>query len=110
MVCSQEYQRFVADGQYLEGSITILKQTSVMVNCFADHRPILGPDDSRLGELRAVAQWFIACEEAVKKSNLSKKESLMSRETRDDTMSLLLGFDEFIQNHFNESKVSIVPA
>lgn len=81
-----------------------------MVNIFSDMRPVLGPDDPRMGQLEQVATWFMSWEDEVGKSTLSGKEqkaALMSRETRDDTMSLLLGVQELVKNHFTKSCLSL---
>ena len=65
-------------------------------------------DDTRLKELDNLAKWFQLWESSV--SQEEKKSALMTKETREDTMSVLKGFGQLCQNHFKVSDLSIVPA
>ena len=110
----QEYQRSLPNEQQspLEGAIALLEQTKIIIDVFADLRPIKGTDDTRLKELQGVTVWFMAWEDSVSSSTLNKKEqkeALLTRETMDDTMSVLLGFGQLCKDHFAKSIISIVP-
>ena len=84
-----------------------------MVEVFGDMRPMYGVDDARLPLLQKVAEWFLAWEQAVADSDLTKAEkkaALPSQETRDDTISVLYGFQEFVVNHFKQKgAAAIIP-
>jgi hypothetical protein len=74
---------------------------------------VFGPDDSRLGKLQAVAQFFADWEDAVKDLELEPREHekrLLSEEACNDLQSSIIGFISFVKIHFQNSHVQIVPS
>lgn len=76
------YRESLGDGgSELDVTIELLKNTSVLVENFRDHRPILDISDDRLKQNRDVLNWFVEWEN----SNPTQKEKLLiSHQTRDD--------------------------
>lgn len=97
----------------LDGTIALLENTSKMIDIFSDMTPICGSDDVRLSELRKVAAWFQEWETAINTcstmSQTEKTAAMLTKETLDDTFSVLLGFTQMCENHFKHSSVPIVP-
>ncbi|XP_053400344.1 uncharacterized protein LOC123539045 [Mercenaria mercenaria] len=88
----------------LTSSIKLLQMTSILVRNFRDQRPIHELDDSRLAENKNALSWFRnwEAEECLCEKNL------ISHQTREDIVSLLLGFSELCKDKFTRSAGSIV--
>lgn len=108
----QLYQKSIAEkGNEISKSIELLEQTSVLVKVFRDKRPITSYEDSRLLQLRQILVWFQSWEKAIKQSDRDDKENcLISFQTREDIVSLILGFDSMCRDKFERSNGSVVPA
>ena len=69
------YKNYLGEkGTDLDRSIDLLKQTSILVSVFRDHRHISAPDDPRLSDIKAVGNWFNTWEEEILSSELSNKD------------------------------------
>jgi hypothetical protein len=111
MIC---YKRSLGDkGEELQGSIELLQQTSVLVKNFRNAQPITSYSDKRLDDNRRVLGWFRTWQESNKSvAHLKKKDlekSLFSYQTMEDIVSLLTGFDEICNIHFQSTSSSIIP-
>ena len=81
------FQSTLKDGHILSSTITLLTYTSEIVDIFLDTRPINSLTDPRLNTLNKVLNFFHQWEnESLKASNL------ITKETREDIDSSLLGF------------------
>ncbi|XP_033729442.1 uncharacterized protein LOC117318583 [Pecten maximus] len=101
------YQKSLGDdGHHLDGSINLLEQTSILVKNFRDQRPIIDAGDERLTENKKVLSWFRSWEI---ETSPKVEKNLISHQTREDIISLLLGFDEMCLDKFSRSSSSIVP-
>ncbi|XP_053409240.1 uncharacterized protein LOC128559964 [Mercenaria mercenaria] len=107
----QLYQKSLGEeGTELDSSIELLKHTSVLVKNFRDKRPISNYEDVRLDQNRTVLKWF-QWENTVKDTDKKVKEkSLISFQTREDIVSLILGFDSMCKIKFSQSAGSVVPS
>ena len=102
------------NGNYLDGTIELLRHTSSLVKIFRDLRPIKCITDPRLNELSEVLEWFVKWEKHIKScSELREKEKracLMSSESSFDLQSCIIGFIQLVDLHLQEtSKVPIIP-
>lgn len=88
----------------LNSSIELLENTSVLVKNFRDQRPIHEYADSRLSENKSVLSWFQTWES---EEGLCER-NLISQQTREDTVSLIVGFDEMCKDILSRSCGSIV--
>lgn len=106
------YQQSLGDmGNELNSSIKLLRQTSVLVKVFRDKRPITSYEDNRLVQIRNVLKWFQKWEKVIKDSNRKDKEKcLISMQTREDIVSLILDFDSMCSEKFKKSNSSIIPS
>ena len=103
-----KYKESLHDGSYLDSTINLLKETSVLVRIFRDMRPITDLADERLQELQSVLQWFQAWESSTSTDKV--RECLITRETRHDLFYLIDGFSTICRKHLSTSNRSIVPA
>lgn len=81
----------------LNSTISLLKNTSVLVSVFRDPRPITKITDKRLSDLLEVLKWFQSWETSVlnNKEIKNKEKALISHQTRQDIVSCINGFYEF---------------
>ena len=99
------------DSHEFDSTIEFLENTSVLVKVFRDLRPIHTYQDTRLTELRNVLNWFRKWQNDVNDNETEHKEKkLISFQTREDIVSLLIGFDELCCTKFQKSFGSITPA
>ncbi|XP_070579064.1 uncharacterized protein [Ptychodera flava] len=96
------------DRWHLNKTIELLEQTSQLIDNFRDLRPIKEYDDTRLHENMNILRWFSDWEATVmdddSMSPEEKKRSLLSKETRDDLISLILGFDRLCKNKLGQCR------
>ena len=80
--------------------------TSYDNEIFNDLRPIRGPDDPRISKLHSVLQWFEEWETAA-----VEKKSFFCYQTVEDVKSMLVGFLNLVQNHFQSTMLptTIIP-
>ncbi|XP_060559921.1 uncharacterized protein LOC132719970 [Ruditapes philippinarum] len=102
----RKYQESLPDQEKnsLNSSIELLEITSILVKKFRDQRPIHEYADQRLSENKLLLSWFRTWENA---DGLCEK-NLISQQTREDTVSLLIGFDEMCKDRFSRSCGSII--
>ena len=91
------------DASKLEGSISLLRNTSVLVSVFRDQRPITEITDQRLENLVTVLQWFKTWESSVKEDTRikNKEKALISHQTRQDIASCINGFREYCSHRLS---------
>lgn len=111
MLC---YQKSLGDNpkaHELNGTIRLLRNTSVIIKNFRDHRPIKDSSDERLRENEQVLTWFQAWENEIRSDDeiKDKEKSLISFQCREDIFSLLKGFGEFCHEKFRVSGGSVIP-
>lgn len=88
----RSYQQSLHAPDRLNGTITLLEQTSVLVDIFTDVNRPLKYGDNRLTELKSVLTYFNEWEAEVKSAvSLSESKHLLSKECRDDLNSCILG-------------------
>lgn len=108
------YQRNLKNGKYLDGAISMLEQTSVLIKIFRDPRTISDIKDSRLADLLRVEEWLKTWEDNINAiDNISasdKAKMFMSRETVSDVYSMIQGFTEVCKRRITHQKRSLVPA
>lgn len=73
---------------------------------FHDHRPIVDISDDRLKQNRDVLNWFVEWENSIP---TQKEKCLISHQTRDDIVCLILAFEELCHYKMKKSHFSIVP-
>jgi len=101
------YKESLGDGgSELDGTIELLKNTSVLVKNFRDHRPIVDISGDRLKQNRDVLNWFVEWENSIP---TQKEKCLISHQTRDDIVCSILGFEELCHYKMKKSHFSIVP-
>ena len=109
----QLFQKFLGgNGDEIQGSVDLLKHTSTLISCFRDKRPIYESNDLRLQKNIETLHYFQQWEEQVSKSNLKpceKERSLISKQTRDDLKSLILGFDYLCNSRISRNGYSVTP-
>lgn len=99
------------DGHKLNGTIELLKNTSVLITNFRDSRPLLTADDDRIKQNHDVMDFFVKWEKNVISDEKikSKEKSLISHQTRQDIISSILGFEELCFYKLKNSNSSIIP-
>jgi len=99
-------------GSSLDGTIELLRNTSIVIRNFRDPRPITDAGDERLSELHDVMEWFVKWENQIKNdtSIKNKEKHLISHQTREDIVSSLLGFEELCKHKLKKSHGSIIPS
>ncbi|XP_070550372.1 uncharacterized protein [Ptychodera flava] len=89
------YQNDLHDGSHLDATVELLQHTSKLIKTFRDRRPIMSMDDIRLKDNEDALQWFLNWDNSIlhddTQDSQSRKRSLMSVETRDDLVSLVMG-------------------
>jgi hypothetical protein len=87
-------------GSSLDGTIELLRNTSIVIRNFRDPRTITDAGDERLSELHDVMEWFVKWENQIKNytSIKNKEKHLISHQTREDIVSSLLGFEELCKH------------
>lgn len=105
------YQQSLGNGgEKLASTIEFLQHTSILVKTFRDHRPISNYEDTRLDNNTKALLWFRNWEKQIKESDVENKEKhLISFQTREVIVSLLVGFDEMCDEKFKSSSGSIIP-
>ena len=100
------------DGCKLNGTIDLLKSTSVLIKNFRDPRPIITSDDERLKQNHDAMDFFVKWEKEVISDEKikSKEKSLISHQTRQDIVSSILGFEELCIYKMRTSNCSIIPS
>ena len=109
----QLFQKFLGEnGDEIQGSVDLLKHTSHLISCFRDSRPIHQANDLRLQKNKDALRFFQGWENEISKSTLKpceKDKSLISKQTRDDLKSLILGFDYLCNSRISRCCYSITP-
>ena len=110
-----EYQKSLGDkGQFLNGSIELLSNTSKLVANYKDKRAIVAITDQRLSENMNVYRWFKEWEEDIEGNKdilpARKNNCLISWQTRDDLASYVLGFQQLCEMHLSKPGYSVIPA
>lgn len=97
------YQATLKNPENLAGSIELLQHTSLLVDIFCcRNRPISSQEDKRLAMLNNVVKYFTSWEEAIEESVLLvSSKNLMTKETRTDLHSALVGFTSLCSNVLN---------
>lgn len=101
-----------SNGEYLCGAIALLEQTSILVRIFRDHRPLVTLTDPRIAQLKEVSDWFQSWETSIIEDTElpHPQHCLLTRETRQDIQSCILGFLELVKYRIASSPGSgIVP-
>lgn len=90
----KRYQSTLSDPQSLSSSVSLLEQTSKIVDIFTDkNRPISSVSDNRIITLRENLDFFNTWEsDIIRSKDFSEKKNLMTSQTRDDINSSLAGF------------------
>jgi hypothetical protein len=107
------YKNSLSDEVFLQGSIRLLEETSKIVNVFRDFNPLCDVNDSRLVHLNKAQQFFshwendVMCIKSLTAGEKSRR--LMSRETREDIQSVLLGFCEICKRRITKTSASVTP-
>lgn len=99
------------NGLRLDGTIKLLKQTSIFIKNCRDSRPIVDISDDRLKQNHDSMDWFIEWEKNIKQNKTikNKEKCLISHQTREDIVSAVLGFEELCLYKLKKSNASIVP-
>ena len=108
----QQYQGSLKDGRYLESTIDLLTNTSKLIEIFRDSRPIIDFNDKRLQTLKLIEKWLDDWNSEVNNldvSSVEKNKSFLSKESYQDTISLLTGFMHLCSRRTMQNK-SITPA
>ena len=107
---------FTGDARnYLQGTIELLTQTSHLVSCFRDQHPIYDESDIRLKKNQEVLKYFDSWTNLVEEdcsliqSASEKEKSLISRQTREDLASLIIGFDTVCKSRITRNLYSVKP-
>lgn len=92
------YQSTLKDPPSLSSSISLLEETSEIVELFTDkNRPISSILDNRIKSLKANLDFFNTWEsDIISSEQYSKKKNLMTSQTRDDINSSISGFISLI--------------
>ncbi|XP_046357922.2 uncharacterized protein LOC124136148 [Haliotis rufescens] len=96
----QLYQRSLPDGDSLNSTIELLKITSPLVDLFHDTtRHVKSLHDERLTHVRQALKFFNGWEDQITSSTQHPNQKhLLTRETRDDFNSSLVGFISVCEN------------
>ena len=101
-------------GAKLDATISLLQQTSILVNIFRDRRPMNDPSDPRIQQLRCVFGWFKEWEidiHANYHTPADRNRRLLSAETREDLDICINGFCAMLKVRAKLSPgSSVVPA
>lgn len=103
LVLMKAYQKSLADDKQhtLNSSIKLLEQTSILVDIFHDYkRPLVDMSDERINKVEGVINFFDAWELQILATNELQKvknANLITRETREDTQSSLVGFIQLVK-------------
>jgi hypothetical protein len=101
----EAHQASLNDGQHLNSSIQLLKQTSKIISVFRDRRPITSMDDSRFGILQSAFTWFQEWKSEVaqlKANGINTSKQLLSHKCLEDVESMLLTFKEICRVHLRQ--------
>ncbi|KAK6169023.1 hypothetical protein SNE40_020153 [Patella caerulea] len=98
-------------GSKLDATIDLLKSTSTLIQNFRDSRPITDASDDRPLQNNDAVQWFIKWGNDVKNDITikNKEKSLISHQTREDIVSVVMGFNELCFYKLKRSNSSIIP-
>ena len=106
----RKYKSSLANGEYLNVTIELLEQTSSLILCFRDMRPIQQLSDDHLKQNRMVLNWFENWESEVSSMKIKEKEKrLISAQCREDLASLIIGFEQICQMRLSKSDTTVVP-
>ncbi len=93
-------------GSRLDGTIELIKHTSVLVEVFRDLRPIKDTCDDRLDHLTTALNWFTDWESQIEKKSKpvskggvrnSKSKKLISPQSRKDLTCCIVGFKALVE-------------
>ena len=101
-------------GAKFDATISLLQQTSILVNIFRDRRPMTDPSDPRIQQLHGVFGWFKQWEIDIHTkyhTPAARNRRLLSAETREDLDSCINGFCAMLKVRAKLSPgSSVVPA
>ena len=109
----QTYQTWLnkkkeGDGNFLNGTVTFLENTTVLVKFFQGLHLIRGMDDPRLKELKGVMDFFDKWE-ADARSSKKYARQLLSAQCRDDLYSTVYSFMQLCDFCINHLGIPICP-
>ena len=103
-----KYQATIEKPQSLESCIKLLSNTAVIVNIFSNiHSPIDSLSDGRVAKILKVIEFFTQWENQFQETK-EKERHLMTKETRQDILSSLIGFIEVLKLAVSHD-ISITP-
>lgn len=110
-----QYQQSLGEaGAILNGAVEFLRYTSKLVHIFQDMRPIKAFDDSRLTELKDIAQWFDNWKTSVLINTVipskERQKQLMSMQCLEDIQACIIGFYKLCEILLSKkSKIYVTP-
>jgi hypothetical protein len=106
----KQYQNTLPDGRHLDGSVSLLEQTSKMVSIFNDSRPIVDMMDNRLSQLAETKKWFADWTNSARsESGKLDGKKLMSYETQEDVQFCITGFTSICRLRIKDGH-SVLPS
>ena len=103
------YAKALPDASYLQGTLALLQQTSVLISVLNDNRHITSLEDSRIDELLEVSRWFAHWEKEEKGKTRGKNATLMSSETMEDIQYCCLSMVAIIKRRVSAGE-TILPS
>ncbi|KAL3857566.1 hypothetical protein ACJMK2_012217 [Sinanodonta woodiana] len=102
----RSYQASLTNQDSVRGTVRLLQQTCKITEIFCDkNRSITDISDPRLDMLHEVLSFFNTWEKTVSESTiLVSQKHLMSKETRDDLNSSLMGFISLCRQHVGNGR------